>query len=283
MEQAKRGPVVAARRRLQAWLACTENADIAEGALLLAAEEYPALDLARERERLRALARFAARRARSVSNPFAKNDAIASYLFGVVGFRGDPDTHDDPKSSYLNEVLSRRRGVGVALSIVYLEAAREAGFRARGVCLPGHAIVRLEDGSRSFLVDPFHGGRIVTEEDCRELVARATGRPSLFRKESLDGASPREMVARLLQNLKRVYLLHADYGRALSAVERLLLFSPGEPAEIRDRGFLLAHLGSHGAAVADLEAYLSAAPHAPDADSVRSRLAWLLRRSPQPR
>lgn len=283
VEGPRRSDVAAARRRLASWLGAAENADIAEGALLVAAEEYPGLDVERELSRLRALTRIAALRAADLANPFARNDAIASYLFGVVGLRGDPDTHDDPKSSFLNEVLSRRRGVPLALCIIYMEAARGAGFSARCACLPGHAVVRLDDGTRSFLVDPFYGGRVVTEEDCRQLVAKTTGRPSLFRREMLDGATPRDLIARLLQNLKRIYLVQADYTRALSAVERLLLLLPGEPTEIRDRGFLLAHLGSHGAAVADLEAYLAAVPHAPDAESVRNRLAWLLRRSPQPR
>ncbi len=283
VEGPKRVHVAATRRKLVRWLAFPETADILEGALLVAAEEHPQLDVEREAGRVRSLAALAARRAAPHANPFARNDAIASYLFGVVGFRGDHETYDDPRNSFLNEVLARRRGVPLTLSIIYLEAAREAGFGARGVSLPGHFVVRLDEGSRTFLVDPFHGGRVITEEDCRYLVSKSTGRPSLFRRELLEGATPREVIHRLLQNLKRIYLAQEDYARALSAVQRLLLLQPDEPSEIRDRGFILAHLGSPGAAVADLEAYLALSPHAPDADSVRGRLAWLLRRTPEPR
>jgi regulator of sirC expression with transglutaminase-like and TPR domain len=136
----------------------------------------------------------------------------------------------------------------------------------------------VDEGGRSVLVDPFHGGHVVSEEDCRDLVVRTTGKPSLFRRDVFEGASPRAMVSRLLLNLKRIYLAQGDYERALSAVERLLVVSPDDAKEVRDRGLLLAHLGRNGAAVADLQSYLSRHPEAVDAESVRGRVAWILRR-----
>jgi len=128
------------------------------------------------------------------------------------------------------------------------------------------------------LVDPYHKGDVITEEDCRQLVARATGRPGLYTPDLLDGTGPREMLGRLLRNLKRIYLAREDYGRALAVVEKLRRVFPGEATELRDRGFLLAHLDRHGAAVADLESYISQYPHAPDANAVRGRVAWLRKR-----
>lgn len=266
------------RARLAALIDDQESFDIVEGALLVAAEEYPDLDRLRESARVRALARAAGLRARGLDNPFARLDAVRSYLYEDLGFRGNLDNYDDPRNSYLNEVLDRRTGIPLTLSLIFMEAGRAAGFDVRGIGLPGHFVVGLRWNGRDILADPFHGGQVIVEDDCRQLVARATGRPALFRREQLAGVSDRAMLRRLLGNLKRVHLARDDHRRALTVVERLLLVSPGDPHEIRDRGFLLAHLGRPGAAVVDLETYLELDPAAPDAASVRGRLAWLRRR-----
>lgn len=266
-----------ARRRLAALLQ-DGPLDIVEAALVVATEEYPELDIAREKRRLESMGAEAARRVATLQNPFARLDALRSYLFEELGYRGNIDQYDDPRNSYLNEVLVRRAGVPLSVSIVFVEVARQAGFEACGMALPGHFIARVSFAGRHILVDPFHAGQVITEEDCRHLVARSTGRPTLFRPELLVPATPTAMLTRMLVNLKRIYLNREDYRRALSIVERLLLVSPEDPREIRDRGFLLAHLGRPNAAVADLENYLVVAPGAPDADAVRGRLAWLLKK-----
>jgi regulator of sirC expression with transglutaminase-like and TPR domain len=200
-------------------------------------------------------------------------------MFEELGFRGNVERYDDPRNSFLNDVVERRTGIPLTLSLLFMEIARAAGFSARGVGLPGHFVCRIGFAGRSILVDAFHGGRVITEEDCRTLVGRSTGRPSLFRREQLQGTSGRAMVGRMLLNLKHVYLTAGDFERALWAVERLLLVAPDDPRELRDRGFLLAHLGRPGAAIADLESYLARNPAAPDADSVQTRLSWLRRRA----
>ncbi len=267
-----------ARRRLRELLAAGESFDIAEAALLVAAEEYPGLDTGRERNRLEAIATEAGRKAAGIENPFARLDSVRSYLYDELGFHGNLEQYDDPRNSYLNEVLARRTGIPLTLSMLFTEAARHAGFDAFGIALPGHFVARVAYRGRSVLVDPFNGGRVITEEDCRDLVSRSTGRSSLFRREILVPAAPRTMLTRLLVNLKRIHLNREDYRKAFAAVERLLLISPEDPREIRDRGFLQAHLGKPGDAVADLESYLAVAPGAPDAEAVRGRLAWLLRK-----
>jgi regulator of sirC expression with transglutaminase-like and TPR domain len=250
-------------------LARAEPLDLVEASLLVAAEEYPRLNLPTEINRLAAMGEEAARRVAQCKNPFARLDALRTYLFDELGFQGNGEQFDDPRNSYLNEVLNRRIGVPLTLSIVYLDVAKRAGLEARGVGLPGHFIVRVDEQGRSLLVDPYHAGNVVTEEDCRELVIRTTGRASLFKRDLLDGTSSRAMLVRLLLSLKRIYLAREDYARALSMVERVLMACPDDPKEIRDRGFLLAHLGRTRAAVADLEAYLALEPRAADADSVR--------------
>ena len=267
-----------ARRRLAELLAAHETFDLVDAALLVALEEYPELELDRERRRIEEIAEAGAARVQSLENPFARLDGLRVYLFEELGFRGNQEEYEDPRNCYLNEVLDRRVGIPLTLSVLLMEVARKAGFEARGIGLPGHYVSRLTYSGRALLVDAFHGGHVITPEDCRELVIRATGRPSLYRPELLEGASTRTTLCRLLLNLKRIYLAREDYTRALSAVERLLLVAPDDPRELRDRGFLQAYLGRPVAAVADLEAYLALAPSAPDADTVRGRLAWLRRR-----
>jgi len=272
------GSGAAARRRLDALVRGKETFDLLEACFLVAAEEYPHLDVDAERARVDAIGSEALRGTGTLTNFFARLDAIRALLFEELGFRGSADSYDDPRNSFLNEVLDRRIGLPITLSILHVEVARRAGVRAAGVALPGHFVVRAEDGTRTVFVDPFHGGAVITEDDCRELTSRATGRASLFRREMLEGATPAATLQRLLHNLKRVYLAREDYARAHAAVERLLIVAPEEHRELRDRGFLHAHLGKTDAAVADLETYLTLAPRAPDADAVRGRLAWLVRK-----
>lgn len=268
---------LAARERLL--LAVRGGAfDVLEAALLVAAEEYPGLDIAEETHRIDVLGAEAARRVAAVTNPFARIDAFREFLFDEMGFRGNQEAYDEPANSFMNQVLERRLGIPLTLSILYIEVGRRAGLDVRGVALPGHFVVRVAEQGRTVFVDPFHGGVVITEEDCRDLVVRTTGRASLFRRDTLQGSTPIQMLSRLLLNLKRIHLARGDYAHSLAAVERLLLVSPDDARELRDRGLLLAHMGRPGAAVAALENYLERVPRAADANSVRGRMAWLLRK-----
>lgn len=269
----------AARRRLAELLYSTGPLPLLEATLEVAAEEHETMDVVAQIGRVETIGAAAAERLAGLTNVFAKLDALRVFLFEDLGFKGNVDNYDDPRNSYLDDVLERKLGIPLTLSILVIEVARRAGLAAEGVGLPGHFIVRIEDSERRLLIDPFHGGHIITIEDCRELVVRTTGRASLFRKDSLDTATPRAMLTRLLLNLKRIHLAQGDYIRALAVVERLLVIAPSDAKEIRDRGLLLAHLGQSGAAVSDLECYLALAPSAPDVESVRGRLAWIRRRA----
>lgn len=278
METLSRDQRLRARRRLANLLRNEPQFDLAEAALWIAAEAYPQMDVDHELERVRLIAAEAARRVFGHRNPFARLDGINGFLFDELGFRGNTQDYNNPLNCYLNEVLNRRMGIPLTLSMVFMEAARAAGFEVRGVSLPGHFVVRLDQRRRTLIVDPYHRGQVITEEDCRQLVGRTTGRPSLFRRRMLDGTDHRAMLGRLLLNLKHVFVEREEYGSALAAVERLLLLKPDDATELRDRGFLKAHLGRAGSAIVDLEAYLNRTPEAPDADSVRGRVSWLRRK-----
>ena len=269
----------AARRRLAELLGSPGPLSLLEAILQIAAEEHEAMDVLAQIARVETIGAEAKERVTGLENPFARIDALRVLLFDELGFKGNVDHYDDPRNSYLDDVLERKLGIPLTLSILFIEVARCAGLPAEGVGLPGHFVVRVEERGRSLLIDPFHGGHIITIEDCKDLVVRTTGRASLFRKVSLDAATPRAMLTRLLLNLKRIHLAQGDYIRALAVVERLLMVAPGDAKELRDRGLLLAHLGQSGAAVRDLESYLALAPSAPDIASVRGRLAWIRRRA----
>ncbi len=268
----------AARARLLALLERPGELDASLAALWVAAEEYEYLDVAYAQARIKRLAEGAREVTEGLLNPFARLDRINEFMFDNQGFCPAADDYDDPRNSFLNEVIDRRTGIPLTLSMLYIELVRAAGFEARGVALPGHFVLWADDGKRRVLVDAFGRGRVLTEDDCRDLVRRSTGRETLFRREQLDGVPGRSMLGRLLMNLKHAYLSHSDYRRALAVVERLLLVWPSAHDEIRDRGFLKAHLGERGSAIADLEAYLHLVPTARDGASVRGRLAWLRRR-----
>lgn len=266
------------RRRLQALRDAPGALDIVEFALLISAEAHPGLDVDEQHDRIASLRNRAAERARGVQNPLERLDRIREWLFVEERFRGNLDDYDDPRNSYLHEVLDRRLGIPLTLSILYLEVARGAGFEARGVGLPGHFVCGVERDGRTMLVDPFHAGHVISEDDCRDLVARSTGRPDLFRRELLKGATTEAMASRLLQNLKRIHLTAENFAAALDVVDHLLILDPDDAREIRDGGILKAHLGRPGAAVSDLQTYLELVPEAPDADAVRGRLAALRRK-----
>jgi regulator of sirC expression with transglutaminase-like and TPR domain len=260
-------------------------ADLVQGALLIAAREYPDLDLDREMSRISEIGSEAARRIAGMENggnPYARLEVIRAYLFDELGFHGNAGDYEDPRNSFLNQVMDRRTGIPLTLSIIFIEIARAAGFESRGIALPGHFIARVDLDGRTILVDPFGGGRVLTQEDCRALVVRSTGRASLFRPEILDGASTTRILTRLLRNLKRIFLSREDYPRALAVVDMLLVTTSGEPMETRDRGILMSHLGRVHEAISDLESYLHHRPTAPDLESIRGRLDWLRQRSPNP-
>ena len=266
------------RQDLKQLLASADGFDMVEAALWVAAEEYPDLDVDHTAARVRLISAEGARLAQGLTNPFARLDVLRTHLFDDLGFRGNEKEYNDPRNSFLNEVLDRRLGNPLSLSTLFIDVARAAGFEAHGVGLPGHFVASATYGGRTVLVDPYHCGQVICEDDCRQLVSKTTGRPSLFRRELLEGADERAMLTRMLLNLKYIYVKGEDYRRALAAVERLLLVSPDDSTEIRDRGFLYAHLGHPGAAVSDLESYLALVPAARDAESVRGRVAWLRQR-----
>ncbi len=272
MTPAERLQAAAARQRFAAHVAQPEAAlDVAHAALLVAAEERPGLDVEHYRARLLALGVEARVRVRERGD--APVAALNHFVFNELGFRGNAEDYYDPRNSLLSHVLDARRGIPITLALVYMELGRRAGLDVEGVGLPGHFIVRARatTSEPGVLVDPFNA-RAVDEEFCQQQVEALYGGQVPLAPEHLRAARPREILARLLRNLKAIYTQTRHFTRALAAVERILLVAPAEHEERRDRGLLLARAGRHAEALREIETYLRRAPNAPDAGRVQEEL-----------
>ncbi|GEJ56340.1 SirB1 family protein [Anaeromyxobacter diazotrophicus] len=256
-----------ARRRFAALIA-RRKVPLAEAALALAAEEYPHLEPARYLGQLGELAAEVEARLPARRDSASVLRALRAVLFEEHRFRGNDQAYYDPRNSFLNEVLERQLGIPITLALVYIEVASRVGLTLHGVGFPGHFLVKYVAGSREVFIDPYHGGEILSGEECvARFQARAPGRP--LDPRHLDAVSARQILARMLHNLKKIYVEAGDDVRALWVTDRLVLLAPDDPAERRDRGLVEARLGGQSAALSDLEFYLAAAPHAEDAGEVR--------------
>jgi regulator of sirC expression with transglutaminase-like and TPR domain len=247
-----------------------ERIDLARSALLVAAEEYPALDVAHYLGRLDALAGEVAPRLARAASPSERIAVLNRFLFFEQGFAGNREHYEDPRNSYLNQVIDRCAGIPITLSLVYMEVARRAGTEVDGIGFPGHFLVK--HGDEPIVVDPFFGS-VLTLAECQTRLAMALGAGAQLRPElHLRKAGAREILMRLLGNLKVIYVRQADFGRALACCERILLVAPDTPLELRDRGLVYEKLECFGAAAADLERFLQLAPDDESAPAVRERL-----------
>ena len=254
--------------------------DLASAALLIAAEEYPQLPLAPYLRRLDLLADRVGDRLSGENAPTIVLQELCRVLFVEEGVRGNGDAYYDPRNSFLNDVLDRRLGIPITLGIVMLEVGWRVGLPLSGINFPGHFLVRYDGEVAQLLIDPFDSGRVRWEDEGQELLDRVYGGMVRMRDEFLRPASRSDILARVLTNLKGIYLNTRDDARALSAVDRILLFRPGAGVELRDRGLLLARTGRTDEAVVELERYLDFSPAAPDAQRVRSLIEDLSRTRP---
>jgi regulator of sirC expression with transglutaminase-like and TPR domain len=241
--------------------------DLAQAALAIARVEYPSLNPAPYVAALDRMGREAA------SRMDAGDDSVGAfneYLYDEQGFGGNRERYDDPRNSFLNEVLDRRIGIPISLAIVYLEVARRAGLHVDGVNFPGHFLLRARDGvttdahSEIVIIDPFHGGARLSEYDCRQLLRQHVGDEAAFDTTLLAPATRHEIVVRMLVNLKRLYVRMRSFPQARAISSLLLGIDPAAVSELRDRGLLAYHLEDFPAALRDLEEYLRLSPKSSD-------------------
>lgn len=244
----------------------TPGTALAQAALVIARIEYPRLDPSTYLQQLDTMgdtARCWIERhvdTTGDSSPLSCISGFNRYLFDDQRFVGNRDRYEDPRNSCLNEVLDRRTGIPITLSLVYMEVGRRAGLHLDGVNFPGHFLVRLPEhlGERRgcVIIDPFHGGALLSEHDCRRLLQKHVGSEVAFSKSLLAPATRTQIIVRMLLNLKRTYVHMRSFPQARDATELLLAMTPSALSELRDRGLLAYHLNDMSSALRDLQTYL---------------------------
>ncbi len=244
--------------------------DLPRAALTFAQEiAYPALDIAHYLERLDQLAVSLSSEITPVQTPSAQAMALAKSLFNQIGYQGNRQNYTDPRNSYLNEVLERRLGIPISLSVIYLAIADRLGIPASGIGLPGHFIVKVPGENGPGFIDPFHTGRQLTPDDCARLVEQTVGYSGPLQDEWLEPVSPRTILTRMLNNLRGIYLQEHAWQLAHATVERLQILQPELIELQRDLGVIHHRSGSLRLAAHYYERYLQAAPNATDAETIR--------------
>jgi regulator of sirC expression with transglutaminase-like and TPR domain len=241
--------------------------DLAPAALAIARVEYPALEAVPYLELLDRMGENASARIGrpSDANFEANVRAFNEFFYDDLGFAGNRESYDDPRNSFLNEVLTRRIGIPISLAVVYLEVSRRAGLRVAGVNFPGHFLLRAPvDRTRRetdvVIVDPFHAGALLSENDCRSSSRQHVGDSAAFDRTLLEPATRAQIVVRMLVNLKRLYVRMRSFPQARFIADLLLAVDPSAIVELRDRGLLAYHLQDFAGALRDLEAYLRLLP-----------------------
>jgi regulator of sirC expression with transglutaminase-like and TPR domain len=258
-----------------------EHLNLAEAALLIAADEYPDLDVDDYLQRLDELASSVQGALPAEAGLEETVVALNHYLFVEQGFTGNADDYYDPRNSFLNDVLDRKLGIPITLSILYMEVGRRLGLPFEGVSFPGHFLVKCATNEGDVVLDPFWGGVPLSEDDLRDRLEETCGKPQAAAAPLaplLSTANKKEILVRMLRNLKGIYLQREEPLKALAIINRILQLQPEIPEELRDRGRLYDRLECFGPAAEDLTRYLALAPGADDAGDVQHRLVELRQR-----
>ena len=258
--------------------AAPQNVSLAEGALLIAAEEYEGLDVDEYLGRIDAMGATLHRRLRSDISPTEALLALNRYLFDELGFSGNAQDYYDPRNSYLNEVVERRLGIPITLAIVYIEIGRRIGLQLHGVSFPSHFLVKctLRDGA--IILDPYARGASLGIDDLKKRLRSLSKDLEVddkLMKTMIAAASPNEIFARLLRNLRAIYLSKDERLKALNAANRIVMLLPHAAEEYRDRAQLYLELECFRAALTDFRSYLRMKPEASDSESVSRHIAEL--------
>jgi regulator of sirC expression with transglutaminase-like and TPR domain len=243
--------------------------------LAIGLEEFPGLNIEKYLHQLDTLAaRIEMLTGRNVSPEIMLN-GFKEILFVQEGLTGNKEDYYDPSNSYLNEVLDRKSGIPISLSIIFIEVARRLGFPIEGMGLPGHFLVRYKQRDQEILIDVFNRGKVVTAEYCQELLDQVYGGSVSLQSTFFQPMGKKAIVTRVLFNLKAIYYQREDYYKALAMVDRILMLNPGAISEIRDRGFLYMQMSLFSKALSDLDYYLAHTSSPEDEDSVQRHIKML--------
>lgn len=249
--------------------------DLVEASLVIALEEYPALDIDGYLRRVDGWSDAIRERVEGSRDIERIVEEINRLLFEEEGFHGEAENYYDPRNTFLNEVLDRHAGLPLALSIVYLEISRRLGIDMSGVALPGRFLVKVCGTWGTIFIDPFDEGRVLTTAECQKIMDEVYGGGVRLREHHLRSSSRREIVGRVLSHLKSIYLSSNDLSRAIGSVDRLLMLDGKDSFELRDRGLVSMQLHRYDEAIEFLERYLVATPHADDRSRIREQIEYL--------
>ena len=256
-----------------------ERVDILRAALTFSRIHEPAIDIERYVHRVDELAVRVAAKIEDPDDPVQIIAALNDVLFREEVFRGNTVDYYSPRNSFLHHVLDRRLGIPITLALVYMEVARRVGFQLFGVGMPGHFLLKHYDvDGHSILIDAFERGSIVTEDDCRQKLDSIYSGQVALQPEFLLPVTRRQMLTRMLNNLRSIYLSQRDFRRAVQVVDLILVIYPRSPEDMKQRAVLRYNLNDFCGALSDFEEYVKMSPDASDAEEIR-QTALSLRRS----
>jgi regulator of sirC expression with transglutaminase-like and TPR domain len=267
---------IKARQSFQEIAALDEEAfSLDRASLVMALEEYPNVDIPAYLRRLDTFAARAQVLAGEDRTAINVIEGINEVLFVQEGLRGNDEDYYDPRNSYLNEVLDRKLGIPISLSVIYMEVARRIDFSIRGIGFPGHFLMKHTANDRDIVIDAFNLGRILTPNDCQEILDKIYNGTVSMNASLLQPMEKRTILTRMLYNLKGVYTQKEQYQKALSAIDKILMLNPGTPSEVRDRGLLYMQTSLFSKALVDLEAYLANAVAPEDSSYIQNHIKVL--------
>ncbi len=247
--------------------------NVARSALYLARGlAYPDLDAGAYMAQLDGLVTAVQQDVDPTAPTHLQSDAISTFLFQEYGLRGNQADYYDPRNSFLNDVLDRRLGIPLTLSIIFVHVARRMGLDAAGVSLPGHFIAQVHDDDGDLLYDPFNGGQRISQAACADLVRRTSGYDGPFERAWLNPASPRAILLRLLSNLRMIYVQREAWPEALKVMEHVQMMQPQDPQHLRDLGLLHFQTGSMLQAAQYLEAYMAQHPNSAEVKQIQKNV-----------
>lgn len=256
-----------------------DRVDLLRAALTFARIEDPQLDVEQYVNRVEELSQRATAKVQDLDDPANVIAALNQVLFQEEMFRGNTVDYYSPRNSFLHDVLDRRLGIPISLALVYMEVARRVGFPLFGVGMPGHFLLKHYDAAgHSILIDVFERGVVVTEEDCRQKLNTIYSGQLALQPEFLLPVTRRQMLTRMLNNLRSIYLSQRDFRRAVQVVDLILVIYPRSPEDVKQRAVLRYNLDDYRGALNDFEEYVKMSPDASDADEIR-QTALSLRRS----
>lgn len=240
---------------------------LAEAALHIARDEYPQLDVDFY---LRLLDQWGQQlQKKSIKSSSDRVELLNRFLFDRMNFEGDLDHYYDPKNSFLNDVMDRKKGIPITLSIIYLDLAWKMGLHAEGVGFPGHFLVRITTGANAIYVDAFHKGAIMNREGCADLLERVSAGTIEFQETFLSPLDKKRTLSRMLRNLKGIYLEQGNDSKLISVMDKIVSLNEDDPRELRDRGVIHYKRQAFLLALKDFEKYLSMIPDGEESEMVR--------------